>query len=117
MSGLHDIWKNDPDGLPEEKLKAYLEGKLSPEEQHEVEAWLAEEGMESDALEGLHALPPQDTFETVTHLNHDLRKKLLAKKDRRRKNLIDNQWSWIAIIVILLLAILAFVVVRYSIHK
>jgi anti-sigma factor RsiW len=117
MSGLQDIWNDRPEGLPEEKLMAYLEGRLSPEEQHEVEAWLAEEGMESDALEGLHGLPVQESAASVSRLNHELRKTLLNKKSRRRKSMIENRWSWIAIIIILLLVILAYMIVRMSVKK
>ena len=53
MSGLNDILNNGKSMISQEQLIAYLEGRLSAEEQHDVELWLAEEGMESDALEGL----------------------------------------------------------------
>lgn len=99
--------------LSEDKLMAYLEGKLSPSEQHEVEQWLADEGMESDAMEGLRALSPTETRQTVNKLNHNLRRYILGKK-RKRRPLMTNYLSWIAIAVILLLAVVAYIVIRKS---
>ena len=119
MSDTNNILINGPDNggrerLGDDKLMAYLEGKLSPGEQHEVEQWLADEGMESDALEGLSALNPEDTRHTIDRLNHKLRKTLLSRKRRRRPLKTDYQ-GWIAIAVILLLAVLAYIVIRKSI--
>jgi len=104
---------NSKGKLSEDKLMAYLEGKLSPSEQHEVEQWLADEGMESDAMEGLHALTPDETRHTVNKLNHNLRKYILGKK-RKRRPLATNYLSWIAIATILLLAVVAYIVIRKS---
>jgi hypothetical protein len=112
MSALDDILSNDYKGkLPEELLQAYLEGRLDPAQQHELEAWLAEEGMESDAVEGLKALPPQETKQLVDRLNYNLHHEL-GKKKRRRKAIADNQWAWVAILIVLMLCVLGFVVVK-----
>lgn len=97
--------------LPEDKLMAYLEGKLSAAEQHEVELWLADEGMESDALEGLRKLKPQEAIHSVNKLNHHLHKTLLNKKRKRRRPKTD-QFTWIAIAIILLLIVVAYIVIR-----
>ena len=113
MSGLKDILSGEGQGgLPEDKLIAYLEGKLSPEEQHEVERFLSEENMESDAVEGLKYLDPQDAKEVVGHINHALRKKILAHAPRHRKAIKDNPWTLLAIVLTLLFAILAYFVIR-----
>ena len=116
MSDIQSILSQEPGDagkpkLSEEKIQAYLDGKLPPAGQHEVELWLAGEGMESDALEGLHGLPPSDVKHAVHQLNHKLRKTILKKK-RRRKPLNTGQVTWVAIVVILLLAVLAFIVLR-----
>ncbi len=100
--------------LSEAKLMAWLEGNLSPAEQHEVEKWLAEEGMESDALEGLRELKPQEARHTVSRLNHNLRKSIINKKHTRRP-LKTGQFSWIAIAIVLLLIVVAYIVIRKSI--
>ncbi len=100
--------------LSEATLMRYLEGKLSPAEQHEVEQWLATDGMESDALEGLHSLKPEETRHSVSRLNHQLRTTILSKKRKRRKLKTDYN-TIIAIAVILLLAIIAYIVIRKSV--
>ncbi|MCD6010800.1 MAG: hypothetical protein K0Q79_662 [Flavipsychrobacter sp.] len=100
--------------LSDEKLMAYMAGKLSAAEQHEVEQWLAEEGMESDALEGLHGQDHDDTKHTINRLNHNLRQTLHNKK-RKRRPANNNYTSWIAIVIILMLAVLAYLVIRKAI--
>ncbi len=99
--------------LTEDKLLRYLDGKLSAAEQHEVEEWLADEGMESDALEGLHTVAPDETKQSVARLNHQLRKTLHTKKPRRRPP-PTNYYTLIAVVVILVLVIVAYFVVRKS---
>ena len=101
------------DKLSEERLLAYLEGTLSPTEQHEVEMWLAEEGMESDAIEGLQALKPEETKHTINKLKHQLHKTVKGKKHNRRP-LNMNLTIWIAIVVILLLTVVAYIVIRIA---
>jgi hypothetical protein len=100
-----------PDKLSDERLMAYLEGKLPPGEQHEVEQWLSEEGMESDAIEGLNAISPVETRQMVGKLNRSLHKTLKAKK-KRRQPLNTGMYTIIAIIIILLLSAVAYFVIR-----
>ena len=114
MSDTNDILENSgKKRIPEDKLMAYIEGKLSPAEQREVELWLADEGMESDAMEGLQTLKPQDTVHSVNKLNHSLRKAISGKKRGRRKPNTD-QFTWLAIFIVLLLIVVAYIVVRKS---
>lgn len=119
MSSYNDIFANNggKGKLPEDKLIAYLEGKLSPQEQHEVEQWLAEEGPESDAIEGLQQLETADTRTSVDRINYNLRRELLSKKPKRKTAIKTNNWAIIAVIIILLAAILAYVVIRLVIKK
>ena len=100
--------------LSEDKLMAYLAGSLSPSEQHEVEQWLAAEGMESDAIEGLQGQTPEETKHAVNRINHNLNKTLYNKK-RKRRGMNTNYLSWIAIVIILMLVVLAYIVIRKSI--
>jgi len=102
--------------LSEEKLLLYLDGKLPAAEQHEVEEWLADEGMESDALEGLQAMQPGETKQAVSRLNHHLYKSLHGKK-KRRKPLHTDYFTIVALAVILMLAIVAYILVRRSVVK
>ena len=116
MSELKDILGNDAQGgLPEDKLMAYLEGKLSAEEQREVENFLSHEGFESDAVEGLQYLKPAEAKEAVAQLNHSLRKELQSRKHKRRRQIKDNPWALIAIALTILLVILAYFVIRLGI--
>ncbi|HXS35187.1 MAG TPA: hypothetical protein VN721_00690 [Flavipsychrobacter sp.] len=118
MSEVKDIFP--PGGgqgkLPEDKLMAYLEGKLSLEEQHEVEQWLADEGMESDAMDGLKQIEPGQAKMAVDKINHQLRKHLTSKK-RARRQIKDNKWALVAIVVILLLIVVVYVVIKMSLKK
>jgi hypothetical protein len=118
MSELNDIGQPNQgdrkDKLSEEQLLAYLEGKLSPAGQHEVEQWLAKEGMESDALEGLQDIPAAEVKHTVGRINYQLHNDL-GKKKRKRRYISDNKWAWIAIIVILLLVVLGYAIIRLSV--
>jgi len=114
MTNINDILQpgnQEKHNIPDDKLMAYLEGKLSAEEQHEVELWLADEGMESDALEGLRNIKPEETKHTVNKLNHELRKSLLNKK-RKRRQPHNNQFTYIAIVIILMLIVVAYIVMR-----
>jgi hypothetical protein len=106
-----DPGQNGKKNLSDEKLMAYLEGKLTPAEQRDVEKWLADEGMESDALEGLNMLSSTETRIAVGKLNHKLRKNLL-NKGKRRKPLKTEYVTWAAIIFTLLLAISVYLVIR-----
>jgi hypothetical protein len=119
MSEPTNILPNGPgnggkEKLSEEQLMQYLDGKLPADAQHEVEQWLADEGMESDALEGLRTIKPEDTRHAVNKLNHSLRKTLLHKKHRRRP-LKADYLTWIALAIILMLAVVAYIVIRKSI--
>ena len=103
----------DPEKLSEDTLMAYLEGKLSPAEQHKIEHWLTQEGMESDALEGLHKLRSAEARKSIKRINYKLHKTLSDKK-RARRPLNTDQFTWIAIALILMLIVLAYIVIRKS---
>ncbi len=104
---LHNSGKQPGDA----QFMAYLAGELPPEDQHEIEQWLSEDGMESDALEGLSMLDAKEARHSVNKLNQNLRKTLGNKKSKR-KQAKPEATSLIAIIVILLLAIVAFLVIK-----
>lgn len=104
-----------PDGqrLTEDKLLAYLDGKLTPQQQYEVEQLLAEEGMESDAADGLAALSAPHRKESISRLNSRLHTRLRSKKPRRRT--AKTEWNTIvALLLILILVIAGYFVIRYA---
>lgn len=98
--------------VPEDKLMAYLEGRLSPDEQREIEAMLGEDGMESDALEGLHEISAQDARAAAGRINYKLQHELKAKKYRNKRQFADNKWAWMAVIIILLLCVMGYWVIK-----
>lgn len=103
----------DKKTLAEDKLLAYLEGKLTPAEQHEVEQILADEGMESDAIDGLVALNAPERKAAVSRLNNTLRHQLGRKKKRRHKAKTDMN-AIVALLLILAVVIAAYLVIKYS---
>ncbi len=107
---------NGKPSLAEDKLLAYLEGSLTPHEQREVELWLAEEGMESDAIEGLKMMPAADTRQSVGRINHKLRKTLTGAK-RKRRPANTQEATYIAIVLLLFLAAVAYYVVSKTSQK
>lgn len=109
MSDQNPIFKPGPGGLSEEQLLAYLEGRLSPEAAREVEAALAEEGLESDAVEGLKEVDAAEVKRMSAQLNHELHRQIRSGKRVRRRGM-DNKWAVIAVLVILLLAALGYAV-------
>ncbi len=112
---ISPLGPNNGKKLPEDKLLAYLEGKLTPQEQHEVELWMADEGMESDALEGLSTIKTSETRQSVLKINSQLKNSLPKKKGRRRPQ-NPGQSTIIAIGIIIFLSILAYYLLRISIN-
>lgn len=110
MTEWNDISNNGRDKIPPEKLQAYIEGRLSAEEQRDIERRLSEEGMESDALEGLQHLTADETSGSVSKLNFELNR--FIRKDKRKSNTIakNNYWGLVAIVLILLLCLAAYAV-------
>ena len=64
-------------------------------------------------MDGLRTLKTDDTIHTVNKLKHDLRKKITGKK-RRRRQLKTDHFTWMAIAIILLLAVVAYIVIRIA---
>lgn len=113
MGDLNNIWNDPKRKLPEDKLLAYLEGKLSLVEQHEVEQWLAGTGMEADAIEGLKELEGNESKEVVERINYRLRQTLGSKKNKRARPIKENNWALLAVVIILLLGIAAYIVLKF----
>ncbi|MBL7692227.1 MAG: hypothetical protein JNM41_11585 [Flavipsychrobacter sp.] len=110
MNGNNNISQGGKDPrLTEEKMLAYLEGRLSPAEQHEVERWLSEEGMESDAMEGLQSMPSMDRHRSVARLNSGLNKRV-SKRSRRVKRASPGANVVFAVLLILVLVVLVWLV-------
>lgn len=93
-------------GFPGERWIAYMENRLSEEEQREMEMWLSEEGsMESDAIEGLQEIPPRMVRKMTSRINRAFRKKAFRKFKRRSSPVNGFLWSIVALVILLLAAI------------
>jgi ferric-dicitrate binding protein FerR (iron transport regulator) len=96
------------------KLADYFNGKLSSSEQHEVEIWMMENPFDAEAFEGLQTVQNEQKINTtVDQLNKQLRKYLQEKKIRRQRKLMAaDTWTYLAVLIILVLAILAYVIIK-----
>ncbi|HQE11361.1 MAG TPA: hypothetical protein PLQ78_01295 [Flavipsychrobacter sp.] len=113
MSDWKDIWKQGIGSLSEEQIQAYLNGTLNNDEVREIEQLLSDTAMESDAIEGLNTLNKVETDATVKKLNQTLQK-LVQKRKKRNSFIATNKWTWLAVILVILLAVLAFWVIYFA---
>lgn len=111
---LLNILSNSNKDIDNQKLMDYLSGKLSQQEQHELEKEMADSDLMNDALEGLEAMKSQQNIQHyVEQLNRDLHNQLQQKKARRKKRRFkDDPTMYVAVILILALIVLAYVVVH-----
>jgi anti-sigma factor RsiW len=111
---LLNILSNGNKDIDHQRLMDYLQGKLSPEESHEVEKMMAENDLLNDAMEGLQDIRNKRDIQTyVEQLNRGLQKSLTKKRQRREKRrLKEGPWGYVAVIVIIMLCIAAYYVVR-----
>ena len=91
-----------------EQLRSLLEDKVLGRFREQLP-----EDFISDAAEGLKDLPDTQQLESVLkQLNQDLHKQLGNKKSiRKRRSIADMSWTYWAIIIILLLAILGYLLI------
>lgn len=111
---LLNILTNSNKDIDNQRLIDYLAGKLTEQENNEIEQLLAENEFMNDAAEGLAAVKNKPQLNSlVEQLNADLRKKLDQKKQRKEKRrLKEYPVVYIAVILVLLLIILAWWVLQ-----
>ena len=111
---LINILSNSNKDIDNQKLMDYISGKLSGKDKHEVEQWMIDNHFESEALEGLQTLSDKKDLQAyVDQLNKELNKYLQQKKQRRDKRKIKEiPWSYLAIVLILMLIIIAYFVIQ-----
>ena len=113
-SDLLNILSNSNKDIDNQKLMDYISGKLSGKDKHEVEQWMIDNNFESEALEGLQTIKNKKDLDVyVTELNKELNKYLQVKKQRRdKKKIKEIPWSYLAIVVVLILIIIAYLVIQ-----
>jgi anti-sigma factor RsiW len=111
---LLNILSNSNKDIDNQKLMDYLAGKLSEQEKHEVELWMADNEFANNAMEGLEkAGSKKDINIYVDQLNKELNQYIKQKKQHRhRRKLKEQPWTLLAILLILALGILAYVVIK-----
>ncbi|RYZ29819.1 MAG: hypothetical protein EOO10_05035 [Chitinophagaceae bacterium] len=111
---LKDILSNLHSEVDQETLLKYLQGKLSAEEQHEVEKNTLDDDFEADALEGLQDFANKAKIAgLVDQLNQELKKKTEKKNKRVHKRAVTIEpWLLITIVLILLIAVISFFIIR-----
>ena len=110
---LHILANSNKD-IDNQLLMDYISGSLSHSDQHAVEEWLQENEFAAEALEGLQQFGNKEQLqEYVVQLNKELKSFLQEKRQRRdKRKLRDNPLTYIAVLVILCLIVLAFMVIR-----
>lgn len=112
---LKDILSNLNPEVDQETLLRYLQGKLSEQEQHEVEKQMMGDDFEADALEGLQEFEnKKDLSSLVDQLNADLKRRTEKKKRAKEKMKLNLDSNLIIAVVIILLLI---AVSYFIIHK
>ena len=98
----------------DERLMKYLNGELSGEALHEFEKEMAESSLLNDAVEGLQTLESNNKVDAyVQDLNTQLHKYTSSKKKRRLKNRLElNDWTLLAIFLIIALCVVAYVIIK-----
>lgn len=111
---LLNILSNSNKDIDNQLLMDYLSGKLSGEDKHAVEKLMADSEFMNDAVEGLETIPNKKDIQTyVDELNATLHKSLQKKKQRRlKRRLREGPWGYVAILLIILLCIAAYLIVR-----
>jgi len=112
VSTQNPIFNPTPGGLSDEDLLAYLEGRLTGDAARAVEEALAEGGAESDAVEGLQALGPEEAKRISARLNRELQRKMRSGKRVTRRGVQSQRWVWVAVAIVLLAAVLAYAVIH-----
>ena len=110
---LKDILSSLNPDIDQETLLRYLQGKMTPQEQHDVEKKAVDDPFEADALEGLaHMDNNQKIHDLIEGLNADLRKKTAKKKKLRGKLQLNMEpWLLFTVIIILLLVVVSFFII------
>ena len=112
---LLNILSNNNKDIDNQKLMDYLNGELSESEKNEVERWIADNEFAEDAVEGLQEFPSTlHLKQQVNILNRELRKTLDKKRLKRsRRKLFDNRWALISLVLVLVLAVIGYLVIRF----
>lgn len=116
---LLNILANSNKDIDNQQLMDYLSGKLSGEALHELERSMAGDDFLNDAIEGLQQVANKKDMQSyVDELNAAMQKNLEKKKKRRlRRRFKEEPWTYLAIILVIVLCILGYIVIRQALVK
>src|SRR3712207_1496744 len=103
QENLKDILGHLSTEIDQEALLLYLQGKLTPEKQHELEKQMLENEFTADALEGLHSFGDKKKLAHLAdQLNRELKRKTAVKNNLRAKRRVYTE-PWLIITLIIFL--------------
>jgi lipoate-protein ligase A len=114
MSTVNDILSTDENTFSDEELLSYLHHNLRPEEIKELDELMQHDSFINDAIEGLKQAGNEAQInQSVLDLNKHLQKNILARADKKRKRkLPSNQWTIIAISIVITLCLLGYFLIE-----
>lgn len=100
--------------IDEERLLAYVEGRMPPEEQHQLEVLLEADPFLNDAVEGLSEVKDKQQLRAIAaQINAQLQRQIRSRrKHRRTRRTLKDRWSWIFVLILLLLVLLCWWVIK-----
>ncbi len=113
QENLKDILSNLSTDVDQEALLQYLQGKLTAEQQHQLEKQMLNSDFDTDALEGLQSIKNKQQIKLlVDQLNSDLKKKTKKKASFKEKLSLKNEpWLLISVAILLLLLIISYIII------
>ena len=118
QENLKDILSHLSTEVDQETLLLYLQGKLTPEKQHELEKSLLDNEFAADALEGLQQFEDRKQIAAYAEqLNLELKKKTGKQKNYRKKQRVQAEpWLIITLILILLLLVITYFIIYMQVN-
>ena len=116
MNDIDNILSNSEEGFEDEDFLKYLKEDLSPEEAHELEKTMLQDGFINDAIEGLSEIKDKEQInKSIDQLNSHLGKLIKERTEKKKKRRIpSNQWTVIAIAITLILVVLGYYVLHLN---
>ncbi len=114
MADPNNILPESDASSNEDELLQYVTGALPDEQKTASERKAFEAEFENDAIEGLHQFKQKDKLDAYARaLNAGLQEQLASRKQKAKKRqLKDQHWFLLTVLIILAICILAFVVVN-----
>ena len=111
---LKNILANSNKDIDNQQLMNYLTNKLSQVDMHDLEKNMVEDDFLNDAVEGLQKIESKKNLEAyVEQLNTSLQKQTEKNKKRKEKRrLKDDPYTYLTILIILVLLIIGYVVIK-----